>query len=192
MHALPITLEFEDRAALRAVTETFDRESLTFYLAEDADVPEVGLEATFDVRIASTRVTGKARVVAITHVDDADRHEMVITMAIIDLPATAATALARVDFREKVEEYALNHADGERILAASGDGARIKPTRANTAPLVPLEARWVEGSAVPKSERTGAPAAHHGMHESGSGEIGRVRPKPTRHHWENAARFKIR
>ncbi len=192
MHALPITLEFDDREPLHAVTETFDRDTLTFYVGANADVPPIGVEARFDVRIASTRVTGTATVTSIVQSDADGSSELVVTMAVTELPPAAQTALARADFREKVEEYALNHRDGQRILEASGDGARLKPTRANTAPIVPLEARWVDGTGIPKSERPGAPTPTGGMREGGSGEPGRVRPKPSRHHWENAARFRIR
>lgn len=189
---LPVILDFGGRRRLESLTRTLGPDRLSFYLADDAEVPAIGAEARFEARIAGASATGRARVEGVSHVDDGNRREMVVEMSVLELHGPAAEAIARATFRERVEQFATKHREGARILEAAG-GATPRPRRPDTTPLRPREAHWVAGASVPKSEQTPPPAEHHGMHDGAPKEPGRVRPtRAKRHHWENADRFRLR
>jgi hypothetical protein len=191
LETLPVTLEFDGRAPVQAITRALTPTRLEYFLAEDAEVPLVGEEASFEVRIAGSGASGRARVTAVSEIEDGLHREFVVELDVVVLEGAAAKAIARAGFRERVEAFALRSREGARILAASGDPVLRRPRLPDTTPLTPRTAQWVEAVAA-RTAPDGSPI-YQGMREAAPPpEPGRVRPKPSRHHWEIEQRFRVR
>jgi hypothetical protein len=190
---LPVTMMF-GRCALRSSTRALDNTRMVVALPDDQPFPQVGDEVSFEVRIAGAPAQGRGHVTEIAHIQEAGRREMVAFVDVTELVGAASEAIARAGFRERVVEYAQMHPDAGRILGASGND-QLRRMAPDTTPLVPREARWMDGTEpLPRSEqreRDRQSGEYHGMRE-GTPETGRTRPRARRHHWENEDRFRVR
>jgi hypothetical protein len=190
---LPVTMVF-GRSAMRSTTRELDAGRMVVAVPDDQPMPDAGDEVAFEVLIAGAPARGYGHVEEITHAQDHGRRELVVVVSVTELQSGAAETIARAGFRERVVEYAEAHPDAFKILGASGT-EQLRPLAPNTTPLVPREARWVDGTEpLPRSEQREREreARQQNGFRDGTVEPGRTRPKPRRHHWENADRFRVR
>jgi hypothetical protein len=105
----------------------------------------------------------------------------VLELAVTSLDEASTRYLRRSAFRDRVLRYAEKNPDGRRILASADIVGPTAPTAPDTSPVREREGRWVDSEAppVPRSERP-------------RGEVGRKRPRPTRHTWDLEDRFRGR
>jgi hypothetical protein len=191
---LPVTMMFA-RSALRSSTRALDSKMMIVAVPDDQPIPEIGEDVSFEVRIAGAPAQGRGKVTEFAHIQEGGRREMVVVVEVTELVGAAANTIARAGFRERVAEYAQAHPDaGSRILGVSGQ-EQLRRMAPDTTPLVPREARWMDGTEpLPRSEqreRDRASGEYHGMRE-GTPDPTRSRPRARRHHWENEDRFRVR
>jgi hypothetical protein len=182
---LPIRIAFGGaQGSLQTTTRALDTARLIFVVEPGASVPPAGAEVGFEVLVAGTTCRGAGRVAGDYQIEAFSSTERVVELAITALDPASADRIQRVVFRERLQA----HGDagqagsrGQRVLgepAPSGGGDKQRR-------VLQLEDETPAESEEPKTE----PLLKSEKRDVGGG---RVRPRPSRHHWEIEDRWRVR